>query len=43
MHPYISDMLKLKSTENLDQNGFNVAVLGKLAEMFKTSLDEVGS
>ena len=38
----ISDMLRLKSTENLDQNGFNVGVLGKLAELFKTSLEEVG-
>lgn len=39
--PY--DMLKLKSTENLDQNGFNVAVLGKLADLFKTSLEELFS
>ena len=38
---FVSDMLKLKSTENLDQNGFNVAVLGKLADLFKTSLEEV--
>ena len=34
-------MLRLKSSENLDQNGFNVAVLEKLAELFKTSVEEV--
>ncbi|KAL3847216.1 hypothetical protein ACJMK2_018138, partial [Sinanodonta woodiana] len=35
------DVLRLKLTENLDQNALNVAVLQKLAEMFHTDIDEL--